>query len=119
MTYGNLNLTFQQVNKLEYLVSSGVDRLMEAVESILANISQGQQDQFIEPANDALMQAILSRLVALEFFKQYDVTEDIILYRVIIHDTVRDRDLYVSLGKLQDPTKDSSELKIVESYFIK
>ena len=74
MTYGNLNLTFQQVNKLEYLVSSGVDRLMEAVESILANISQGQQDQFIEPANDALMQAILSRLVALEFFKQYDVT---------------------------------------------
>lgn len=119
MTYGNLNLTFQQVNKLEYLVSSGVDRLMEAVESILASISQGQQDQYIEPANDALMQAILSRLVALEFFKQYDVTEDILLYRVVIHDTVRDRDLYVSLGKLQDPTKDSSELKIVESYFIK
>lgn len=117
MTYGKI--IFKQINKLEFLVTGEIDKLLEYIEDILKQISNNQLHLFIEPTNDNLRQSILARVLALEFFKEHELPSDILVYRLVLHDSKQDRDLYVSVGKIQDPTDLKEPAKIAESYFIK
>lgn len=114
MIYGNsAMIKFEKASKFRYNLVNGdqlVDRAMELVRELSGDKT------FIEAANTNLLQTILSRLVAVEFFKQVTIDDDVL---TVLVDVTHNKVTYTtSLGILPD-LQDSGTEKIVESFYIK
>lgn len=109
-------IVFESSSKGHFVIREGIEDLVKEVKDIIATISNNNQDNFIADCNETLFQDLMSRKIAVEFFKKFDIDPN---YLTVLISYVYDNNTYkVSLGKLPDPKDPKGPIKIVESRYI-
>ena len=99
---------FDKVGKLDFVVTKGASELIEQTRGYVTQISGNMESEIASTCNEMLFLPILSRL-----------TTVVLTYRICVHDTILEKDYFVSLGQLPDPNAPSGPIKIIESAYIR
>ena len=110
---------FDKVGKLDFVVTKGASELIEQARGYVSQISGNMESEIASTCNEMLFLPILSRLTTVEFFKEHKIPDDVLTYRIFVHDTILEKDYFVSLGQLPDPNAPSGPIKIIESAYIR